>query len=64
MFQVKNSDHGSYQFINRPNYSVKDAEKGSRFVVGSPAAFVDDAEEVIWIDCFNGTPKACCSPVS
>ena len=40
------------------NYSGTEPEKGSRFVIGSPAAFVDPADDVIWIDCFNGTPVA------
>ena len=40
------------------NYSAGEAEAGSRFVVSSPAAFVDQPEAVVWVDCYNGTPKA------
>ena len=40
------------------NYSASEAEAGSRFVVASPAALLDQANEVVWIDCYNGTPKA------
>lgn len=40
------------------NYSANEAEAGSRLVVASPAAFVDQPEAVVWIDCYNGTPKA------
>jgi hypothetical protein len=40
------------------NYSAGEAEAGSRFVVASPAAFVDQPEAVVWVDCYNGTPKA------
>ncbi|HUX59442.1 MAG TPA: PD-(D/E)XK nuclease family protein [Bacteroidales bacterium] len=40
------------------NYSNQEAQKKSHLVIESPAAFVDPAKEVIWIDCYNGTPKA------
>ena len=40
------------------NYSASEAQAGSRYVVASPAAFVDQPEAVTWIDCYNGTPKA------
>ncbi|HPQ28459.1 MAG TPA: PD-(D/E)XK nuclease family protein [Desulfobacteraceae bacterium] len=40
------------------SYTASEAEAGSRFILASPAAFVDQAEAVTWIDCYNGTPKA------
>ncbi len=40
------------------NYSANEAESKSRLVVASPAALVDQPEAVVWIDCYNGTPKA------
>lgn len=58
--KVKNEKLKSWILsIYKPgNYSASEAEAGSRFVVASPAAFVDQPEAVVWIDCYNGTPKA------
>ncbi len=45
--------------IYRPSdYSYTTAQSGSGFVISSPAAMLDPAEEVIWMDCFEGTPAA------
>jgi len=47
--------------IYRPSdYIYTNAQAGSAFVIGSPAAMLDPAEEVVWMDCFEGTPKATC----
>ena len=39
-------------------YYNNQAQARSRFVTGSPAAFADTAEKVVWMDLYNGTPKA------
>jgi len=45
--------------IYRPsNYTYTTAQAGSGFVISSPAAMLDPADEVIWMDCFDGTPQA------
>jgi hypothetical protein len=45
--------------IYKPSdYNYTTPQAGSRFVISSPAAILDPAEELIWMDCFEGIPEA------
>ena len=45
--------------IYKPSdYNYTTSQAGSRFVITSPAAMLDPAEELVWMDCFEGAPEA------